>query len=219
MENTNPTDHLPAEHIDRREMLRRVAVLFGGTLSAPAMLGVMSGISASARAEAAAGANGALLNSDQLKLIADIADILIPRTDTPGAVDVGVPAFIDTLLDSVYPVEQQQRYLQGLAEFAAGAFERHGQPFPELENTTRVGLVREALARALTSDNGAPPAWEHRPFILMTKELTLLGFFTSEIGATRVLQYDAVPGAYEACLPLAETGNGRTWASDVSLPF
>jgi len=47
----------------------------------------------------------------------------------------------------------------------------------------------------------------------MTKELTLLGFFTSEPGATQVLQYVAVPGAYKGCVPLAEAGNGKTWAT------
>jgi hypothetical protein len=52
-----------------------------------------------------------------------------------------------------------------------------------------------------------------RPFILMAKELTLLGFFTSEPGATQVLQYIAVPGSYKGCIPLAEAGNGKTWAT------
>jgi hypothetical protein len=48
---------------------------------------------------------------------------------------------------------------------------------------------------------------------LMAKELTLLGFFTSEPGATQVLQYIAVPGSYKGCVPLAEAGNGKTWAT------
>ena len=47
----------------------------------------------------------------------------------------------------------------------------------------------------------------------MTKELTLLGFFTSEPGATQVLQYEPVPGAYHGCIPIAEAGNGKQWAT------
>jgi hypothetical protein len=54
---------------------------------------------------------------------------------------------------------------------------------------------------------------EKRPFILMTKELTMLGFFTSQPGATQVLQYEAVPGSYKGCIPLSEAGQGRTWAT------
>jgi hypothetical protein len=53
----------------------------------------------------------------------------------------------------------------------------------------------------------------------MTKELTMLGFFTSEIGATQILQYIAVPGPYRGCLPLSQTGNGKTWATEVSQAF
>ena len=215
----NPHNASSGEPIDRREMLRRVGILFGGALSAPAVLGILSGYSASAQASSQADARRGLLTPDQFGLVTEITEILIPRTDTPGASDVGVPAFIDTLLAAVYATEHQQRYLLGLTEFEAGAFTRHGRPFLELEPQTRVEFVTEALTRALQSDNGQPPAWENRPFILMTKELTLLGFFTSEAGATRVLQYDPVPGPFEACLPLAETGNGRTWATETSLPF
>jgi gluconate 2-dehydrogenase gamma chain len=50
-----------------------------------------------------------------------------------------------------------------------------------------------------------------KPFIVELKELTLLGFFTSEPGATKVLQYNQVPGPYKGCVPLAEVG--KTWAT------
>jgi len=56
--------------------------------------------------------------------------------------------------------------------------------------------------------------WAHpRPFILTTKELALLGFFTSRVGATQVLQYVAIPGAYHGCLPVNQAGNGKRWAT------
>ena len=65
---------------------------------------------------------------------------------------------------------------------------------------------------AVETENTTDPA-PKRPFILMMKELTMLGFFTSEPGATQVLQYVPVPGAYKGCVPLSEAGNGRTWAT------
>jgi gluconate 2-dehydrogenase gamma chain len=58
--------------------------------------------------------------------------------------------------------------------------------------------------------NGLPT---QRPFILTVKELTMLGYFTSEPGATQVLQYSPVPGAYKGCVPVSEAGNGKTWAT------
>ena len=53
----------------------------------------------------------------------------------------------------------------------------------------------------------------------MMKELTLLGFFTSQVGVTQVLQYVAVPGGFQACIPIAQAGNGKTWATETSLRF
>jgi hypothetical protein len=53
----------------------------------------------------------------------------------------------------------------------------------------------------------------------MTKELTLLGFFTSEPGATQVLQYVPIPGSWHGCVPLSEAGNGKTWAGEQSGRF
>ncbi|MET0718044.1 MAG: gluconate 2-dehydrogenase subunit 3 family protein, partial [Pseudoxanthomonas sp.] len=63
------------------------------------------------------------------------------------------------------------------------------------------------------------PEERRRPFILTMKELTMLGYFTSEPGATQVLQYRPVPGAYHACIPLARAGNGKTWATETSYRF
>jgi hypothetical protein len=64
-----------------------------------------------------------------------------------------------------------------------------------------------------------PPSQRKRPFVLMMKELTMLGFFVSKPGATQVLQYVAVPGGYQACIPIAQAGNGKQWATETSLRF
>ncbi len=65
------------------------------------------------------------------------------------------------------------------------------------------------LAQRTQPSVWAPP----RPFILTTKELTLLGFFTSSAGAMQVLQYVAIPGVYHGCLPVNQAGNGKRWAT------
>ena len=154
-------------------------------------------------------------------MVAEVADIIIPKTDTPGALDAGVPAFIDTMLKDVYTQEDRDRYLAGLQAFDAAAKTKYGKPFMELSKQNQTEWVQaandEAVAVELAYD--PPPKTLRRPFILMTKELSLLGFFTSEPGATQVLQYVAVPGAYQACVPLAQAGNGKTWAQEASGRF
>jgi hypothetical protein len=201
--------------IHRRELLRRTAVLLGGALSAPAVLGVMNGCSAGAEPDW----EPVFFTHEQIALVAELADIMIPRTDTPGARDVGVPAFIDTMLKDVYPADDQTRYLTGLAAFEVQARKQHGDAFLALPADTRQGLVRQVHDATLQEGSTAAVPRNSRPFILMTKELTLLGFFTSRAGATQVLQYDPLPGSYQGCLPLAEAGNGRTWALETNLPF
>jgi gluconate 2-dehydrogenase gamma chain len=70
--------------------------------------------------------------------------------------------------------------------------------------------------RAMLGSQAQRPA---RPFILTMKELTLLGYFTSEVGATQILQYLPVPGRQQGCIPLHEAGNGKTWALETSYRF
>jgi hypothetical protein len=125
------------------------------------------------------------------------------------------------MLKDVYPKDEQARFVAGLADFETRAKREHGRTFVELEPALRAALVKQAHDPAVEVEREAtlPVAKRGRPFILMTKELTLLGYFTSEPGATRVLQYRPVPGAYHACVPLKQAGKGKTWATETSYRF
>ncbi|MDY6945664.1 MAG: gluconate 2-dehydrogenase subunit 3 family protein [Pseudomonadota bacterium] len=200
--------------MNRRQILQRVACLMGGAVSAPAVLGLLNGC---APKQQEASWQPVLLTREQGALVAAIVEVIIPRTDTPGAIDVGVPAFIDTMLKDVYTQEDRDRYLTGLKAFDDAARTMHGKAFVDLSQSQQTELVKqvhdEAVAVELAYD--PRPATLKRPFILMTKELTLLGFFCSEPGATQVLQYVAVPGGFQACIPVAQAGNGKAWAQEV----
>ena len=200
--------------MNRRQILKRVAYLMGGAVSAPAVLGLLNGCSPK---QPEASWQPLFLTKEQGALVAGIAEIIIPRTNTPGAIDVGVPAFIDTMLKDVYTQEDRERYLAGLKAFDDAARTAHDKAFVDLNKSQQTELLKkvhdEAVAVELAYD--PRPKTLRRPFILMTKELTLLGFFCSEPGATQVLQYVAVPGSYQACVPLAQAGNGKAWAQEV----
>lgn len=203
--------------LNRRELLQRVAYLMGGAISAPAVLGLLNGCTAKQEASW----QPVFLSKEQGALVSEVAEIMIPRTATPGAKDAGVPAFIDTMLKDVYAQEDRERYVEGLKAFDDAARTAYSKPFVELSKVQQTELVRkvhdEAVAVELAYD--PPPTTQRRPFILMTKELSLLGFFTSKPGATQVLQYVAVPGSYQACIPLAQAGNGKAWATETSGRF
>jgi hypothetical protein len=220
--------------MNRREAIRRASLLVGGAISVPSIFGLLEGCVPGA--QTAQDWKPAVLSGDELAVVSAIADILLPRTDSPGALDVGVPAFIDTLLNDTYEPAERSNYLEGLHEFDAAARRSAGKRFVELappaqrslvqrfqdaaiadaraaQDREREEVVRELRrAQPLAQRTELQTATRRRPFILLTRELTLLGFFTSRPGATQVLQYVAIPGAYRGCLPVSQAGNGRRWA-------
>ena len=206
--------------MNRREVLQRVAMLMGGAISAPAALAILNGCSP----KPGASWQPLFLSKEEGAMVEDVADLIVPRTTTPGARDVGVPAFIDVILKDAYPSEDQARFISGLRDFDAEAQRVHGKPFLQLPQTQRVSFLQQvhdaaAAAEKVQADKEVPAGERNRPFILMMKELTLLGFFTSQVGATQVLQYVAVPGGFQACIPIAQAGNGKQWATETSLRF
>ena len=137
------------------------------------------------------------LNTAQMKTVAEIAEIMIPRTDTSGARDAGVPEFIDRVLDAVYAKQDQLRFTTGLA-----AFEKL---FLERDAAQRPAVVRQALETALAADE------DEKPFILMVRELTLLGYFSSKVGIVENMEYVPVPTAFQGCVPLSQMKKHVYW--------
>jgi len=194
--------------MDRREALKRTAWIMGGAVSAPAIMGILKGC----KAKPVLDWKPSFLTEEQGLLVSQVSDIIIPKTDTPGAKEAGVPGFIDQLVKEVYSKEDQDKFIDGLKAFSDEAAKQFGDPFTELSAEKQLEFVtaqHDAAVKANKETTPAPP----RPFILTLKELTMLGVFTSQPGATQVLQYEAVPGAYKGCLPLSEAGNGKTWAT------
>jgi hypothetical protein len=189
--------------IDRREALKKTALLMGAALSASSIAAIMNGCKSAPELNY----KPQFFNEDQARLVAEVAEIFIPKTDTPGAKDVGVPSFIDIVLKDCYKQEERDRFLAGLTEFDEDAKKTYGDSFIYCDPEKQIELVKKYNEAAISGKVNP------RPFILMAKELTLLGFFTSQPGAEQVLQYEAVPGAYKGCLPLSEAGNGKTWAT------
>lgn len=177
--------------------------MMGGIVSAPTILGILNGCTA----KPTINWKPVFLSEEQGILVSEVAEIIIPRTDTPGAKDVGVPGFIDLMVKDVFSKEEQTAFIEGLNAFDAAAMKEYGDPFIALDEEDRTAFVKKLHDEAMKNPSDV------KPFILKVKELTVAGFFTSEVGATQVLQYEAVPGAYHGCVPLAEAGNGKTWAT------
>ncbi|MEX0737820.1 MAG: gluconate 2-dehydrogenase subunit 3 family protein [Pseudohongiella sp.] len=154
---------------------------------------------ANSRSEAIAGSDESLLS--------DIAETIIPRTDTPGAKDAGVAPFMIKIVEDCYSAENQAVFYQGLAEFREQCQVRFGLAFSDLSAQQRTGFVSE-LDQVARSYPGALSDPAH--YFIMIKQLTLFAYFTSEIVQTQVLRLVPVPGRYDGCFPYQE---GETaWA-------
>jgi len=192
-------DNDSPEMLERREILRRAAWILGGAISAPAALAILQGCSAkkSAGLEVLYVASF-MTEGKMLDIVSEITEIMLPKTDTSGAKDVGVPVFIDKALDAIYDLESQERFKRGFSEFEESAKAAGGKPFLEQEPAARAAFVKRSLETALAGERTP------KPFILMTRELALLGYFTSQPGITQNMTYEAVPTVYHGCVPVSQ---------------
>jgi len=183
-----------APGISRREAIRRAALLAGIVLS-PEWLPLADTAMPLAQARH--------LTAAQFAIAGAIADRIIPRTDTPGAADVGVPALIDLLYGEFMNEAERQLLTKGLADVEAAATSAHGAPFAALTSERQDVLLR-GIAKA---EEGQPQS-----FFALIRSATVLGYFTSEQVGRTVLHYDPVPGRYDACVPIDEVGR-RNWTT------
>ena len=189
--------------ISRRRALQQVALLLGGAVSAPTVAGVFS--TATRRAWAASPAWAPrTLSAAQLELVATLTEHIIPQTETPGARAAGVHRFVDALLTDHYQAAERDRFLAGLAGVDAHARSRYGKTFGESAIEQQLALLRELDAAAYAATRG-----EDTWFFRRVKELTLVGYYTSEIGAMQELHVSPF-GAYRGDIPY--TSVGRAWA-------
>ena len=192
-----------SDSINRRQALQRVAVLLGGAISAPTLAGVLSAATRRAWAASPPWAPRTL-SAAQLELVATVAEHIIPETDTPGARAAGVHRFVDALLSDHYAAAERDRFVAGLADVDARARSAHGQAFAQCAPEQRIALLTELDARAYAASRGED-GW----FFRRMKELTLVGYYTSEIGAMQELHVSPF-GAYHGDIPY--TSVGRAWS-------
>lgn len=200
--------------MNRREAIQRAALVLGYSVAAPLASAVLNGC----RAKPELGFAPKFFNDDQARLISALAETILPRTNTPGAIDAGVPGFIDDVVGTVYSEEQQKAFTDGLAAWSEQARLELKNDFTDASPEEQLNFVKSQNTNLLSANNTrqsegwwAAGTARSKPFFLEFKELTILGFFTSEPGATQVLQYNQVPGPYQGCVPLSQVG--KAWAT------
>ncbi|MDX1498833.1 MAG: gluconate 2-dehydrogenase subunit 3 family protein [Woeseiaceae bacterium] len=201
---TDKTAH--PELVTRREAILRVSAMFGGV----ALVGQSAMLAACAREESPAVAAEGLFSADEVALLDEIADTILPETDTPGAKAAGTGSFMALMVTETYWDQDQLVFRKGLETVDARAREAFGGAFVDLAPAERLDLLEDLDAEQFAYMQ-TKPADAPAHFFRMMKELALIGYFTSEIGYTQAMRYVETPGRFDPCVPL-EPG-GRTWAN------
>ncbi|MCG2588825.1 gluconate 2-dehydrogenase subunit 3 family protein [Rhodohalobacter sulfatireducens] len=197
--------------MDRREALKNTALLTGGILAGPSLLGLLQSCTKASRLDW----QPLFLNEDQALFISAFVDTILPATDTPGALDVNVDIFIDLFFEKSYDAESQQQVRDELDQLNAEAEQNYGAPFIDLNNDDRKqflldqeeegGTFRKSVWGTAVGDQEEPPG-----FYKSLKSLTLWAYFSSEKVGEEILVYDPIPGVYRGCIPLSE--DEKSWS-------
>lgn len=209
--------------IGRREFLHRLGAGLGVVLAPGTVAAVLSGC----RPDAAASPE--FLTAVEYLLVGDLAERIIPRTDTPGALDAGVPAYIDMLLAHFSDDATRAEVRGQLGALQAWLSEHQADRIDHLDPAVASALVESLDAQALPqgasasardpappdpSRSGTPPTVElnlggDTPLFRRLKPWTVAGYYTSQLGALEELHQPPM-GAYNGDIPYTEVG--KTWA-------
>jgi len=188
--------------MNRREALERVALVLGGTV-----IGGTAFLQGCKSADSKAA--GFSLTKEQIAFLDEVAETIIPATDTPGAKAAKVGEFMNVMVTDCYETKDQKIFAEGLTLINESSKSVYNKGFMEITPEQRTTLLNE-VNKELKAYNDTKKDTDPNHYFGMMKQLTLLGYFTSEVGATKALRYVAVPGKYEGCIPYAK--GDRAWA-------
>ncbi|MHA8109162.1 gluconate 2-dehydrogenase subunit 3 family protein [Aquirufa sp. A-Brett2-W8] len=192
----------------RRDAISQIALLLGGAFTAPTLMAmdVRNGKSSIIAADFS-------LTDVQRKIVSAVAEHIIPRTSTPGAIDAGVPAFIELMLQDCYKKTEQYSFLKGTndlvkADFLGQSAAGQVAMLKLLEANTKDLMKSFSQKKIKVGDNIDKDTLEGAngvPFWRLMKELTLLGYYTSEKGIQASFVYEPVPGKFELITDMKPT--------------
>ncbi|SDE73216.1 Gluconate 2-dehydrogenase subunit 3 [Paracoccus isoporae] len=182
--------------MNRRELLSMIAAVTGTAMIAP-----RAGWSYQ---PTEIGEN--IFSPEDAAFLDEVAEIIIPQTDTPGAKDAGVGEFMTIYVSDCYDRAQQDEFRDAMEMLKTYAQDVYGADFMALEPNQQQVLIEDiaSLARNQSAREGAEPHW-----FTAIHQLVLFGFFTSQPGATEVLRYEAVPGEFRD----TDYDGGPAWAT------
>ena len=211
-----PTQKPPSGQPGRRRFIGQTGLLVAGLSSAGLRQALASPTHTPRRRRR--------ITADHAQLVTTLAELIIPRTDSPGAIDADVPGFMRAVLERWYTDTEFMVFIEGLASLDREAVQHHGCTFVHCLETQQIAVLQTSETKArdwhrahpeiVSADSliGKTPIDEHTPFFTRLKELVTVGYYTSEIGAQASMVYLPIPMRYSGEASLAESaGKAYVW--------
>ncbi|MCB0587849.1 MAG: gluconate 2-dehydrogenase subunit 3 family protein [Phaeodactylibacter sp.] len=191
--------------MERRDVLKYTALLAGASVSAPLISVILSGCNTDPAVHADPG-QLAFFSPEEFALLTTLTDLILPKTDSPAASDVGVPQTIDSMVGNVFKEEDKENFRKGFDALSGYLkAETQGRGISGLEPGEQLGLLQKL-------EGSTEEKWEAaRSTFLSLKQQTIAYYLSTKEIATKYLTYLPVPGEYKACISLEEAG-GKAWA-------
>ncbi len=187
--------------MDKRQLLRGITALIGASVVAQLTTGNAFAVALSYEAKTdSAEKTGQVFSLQQMQVLADICAVVLPRTDTPSAAELDVHGFIDHQLFVCHDKSQQKQMIKIVEKIAQQSQLNFSKPFTQLnveqQNQLLVALEIAKLGFSVTD----------KEQFKALKSLLVFGYFTTEVGATQALSYQAVPGGFKGSIPYDSVG-------------
>jgi hypothetical protein len=208
--------------MNRRDAIGRVALIMGGAVIGAEFF--LSGCKPTSTQVSD------LFDTDHIAFMNEVADTILPTTAaSPGAKAANVGQFMAVMVRDCYTPGDQKIFLDGLKKLDDASQKQAGSKFLDLSSKQRADLLialdkeqkdyytqqykkLDADMAKHKGDENYEPADIPDHYYRMIKELTLLGYFTSEVGSTKALRYMETPGRYDGCMPYKK--GDKAWAID-----
>lgn len=178
--------------MNRREALQRVGLIMGGTIIGAEFF--LSGCKSSGEDLSD------LFEEDQVAFFNEVGEAILPATKTPGAKAANVGQFMAGMVRDCYTVKDQKIFITGRQKINEASEKKYGKKFLNLSPVEKLEIVNRLNEEQIAHGKSQIPDSPNHYF-RMVKELTLLGYFTSEVGCTKALRYVPIPGKYVGDLP------------------
>ncbi|MCR9228949.1 MAG: gluconate 2-dehydrogenase subunit 3 family protein [Flavobacteriaceae bacterium] len=175
--------------MERRDALKLTATILGGSIIGSQFF--LSGCVAPPKKRSE------MVTDGDVPFLDEIGETILPDTDeSPGAKAAHIGAFMKTIVNECYNKAEASIFIAGFEKIEKRSMDGFGASFRSLSKEKKLSLLGQ-----FDEETKKATSVERPHFFAMLKELTLWGYFTSEVGATEALRYNPVPGRFEGCIP------------------